>query len=126
MGESHIPLAVNVIVGFPNVDEVKVVEEPLPVIEVGVASIELPGCRPSQQDVDDVPGTKHRAGQTWMALVWISIDNEPPAQHKLPGPRRMVLLGVLPQRRRARIRSDVLRTRKMKGQAGRVAADLTV
>jgi len=61
-----------------------------------------------------------------MALVGIPIDNEPPAQHELPRPRRMMQLGVSPQRSRARISVDVLAARKMKGEAGRVATDLTV
>ena len=61
-----------------------------------------------------------------MALIGIPIDNEPPAQHELPRPWRMVLLGVSPQGSRARICVDVLGARQMKGQASRVAANLAV
>jgi hypothetical protein len=61
-----------------------------------------------------------------MALIGVAIDNEPPTQHELPRPRRMVLLDVAPQRGRARICVDVLGVRQMKGQAGRIASDLTV
>jgi hypothetical protein len=52
--EGDISGGADVVIGLGYVNEIKVVEEPLPVIEVGVAGIELPGGRSSQQDVDYV------------------------------------------------------------------------
>src|SRR5215203_2577711 len=107
-------------------DEVKVVEEPLPVIQVRVAGVEFPRSRPTQQDVDDMPGAKHGARQARMPLIGIPIDDETPTQHQLARRRRVVLLGIAPQCGGARICLDVLGAGEMKGQPGSVTADLAV
>src|SRR5215218_6111309 len=103
MTESDIPGRANLVVGFGYVDEVKVVEELLPVLKVCIAGIKFPRGRPAQQDVNDVPRAKHRAGQARMTFIGIPIDNESPAQHWLPGPGRVVLLCITPQCSGARI-----------------------
>jgi hypothetical protein len=44
--EGDISGGADVVIGLGYVNEIKVVEEPLPVIEVGIAGIELPGGGP--------------------------------------------------------------------------------
>ena len=61
-----------------------------------------------------------------MALIGIAVNVEPPGQDLLPRPRRVVPLGVPPQRRRTGIDLDVLGPGEMERQAGGVAADLTL
>ena len=124
MTEGHIASAADLVVGLRYVDEVPVVEDRLPIVKVGLAGDEVPGGQWAKQDVGDMPDAVQGARLARMRLVRITVHQEPPGHYLLPGSRRMVLLGVSPQHRRARIGLNVFACGEVEGQPRDIAGDV--